>query len=139
MPRYFHGSDYSALDMSALNPSSRRIDLCLTTSESIARQYATRQGEGFVHTFFACGLKIASQEQALELLGYDELDRMCMRRDTSALFHAFDECDARLILEAGFDGVEYLDCLPGTAETFECVRLFVLDADKIELECSEAA
>lgn len=139
MPRLFHGSDYSTLDLTAKNPSSKRIDLCLTASEGVARQYATRQGEGFIHTFFVHGLKIASQDEALALLGYDEMDRSYMRRDTSMLFHAFDECDERRIIEAGYDGVSYLDCLPGTTITFECTRLFVLDPEKVELECSEPA
>lgn len=121
---YYHGTDDFDLDLTQTNPSSGTHDICLTSCERIAWQYAERWGEGIVFEMWEVDdLRIASTEEGLAILGYDEIDVEMMLHDPSALFSAFDQAgDA--IIQAGFDAVEYLDRLPGTPEKFTCLRVY---------------
>ena len=132
----YHGTDYSIeeFDLAEENPSSGRFDICLTDCESIAEMYATRYdftGDGtptILQVEIAEGLVIATQEEALLALGHAIEDIRMM--GTSDTFHAIDQSGDALVA-AGFDGVTYLDCLPGTAEEFECTRIYKGGAVKI--------
>lgn len=119
-----HGTDYPIQEfiLEDGNPSSGDFDVCLTDDSSIAEMYATRwSGEGTVVEFdVAPDLRIASQAEALAILGSDA-------ETTSDIFHAIDEGRAELVA-AGFDGVTYMDQLPGTVDVFETTRIYRADA-----------
>lgn len=119
----YHGTDYpiEEFDLTDVNPSTGAFDVCLTYSESIAKMYATRFGMGgTVITFdLDAGLRIATKEEALQALGFDRPEEMT----TSDTFHAIDS-GRNALVAAGFDGVEYEDCLPGTADVFDCIRIY---------------
>ena len=124
---YYHGTDDTDLTLNEKNPSSDCFDICLTDDESIAWMYAERFGAGVVFEFdVPRDLKIATTQEALEILGYDEFDQMEMLCDPSALFHAFDQAGGA-IKAAGFDAVEYLDQLPGDPRQFETLRVYSVD------------
>lgn len=120
-----HGTDYPIEEfiLEEGNPSCRgAFDICLTDDSSIAEMYATRwSGEGTVVEFSVqSDLRIATQEEALAILGSDA-------ETTSDVFHAIDEGRAELVA-AGFDGVTYMDQLPGTVDVFETTRIYRADA-----------
>lgn len=129
----FHGTDFpiEKFDLDSVNPSSGRFDICLTDDDGIAEMYATRfegMGDGVptIIEFEIDGAKIADESTALEILGYDDIVSM----NTSDVFHAIDEGRDQIVA-AGFDAVRYTDCLPGTADRFECVRVYSRDAVEI--------
>ena len=130
----YHGTDYpiEEFDLSE-NPSSRCFDLCLTDDDSIAEMYATRWGgpesvPTIIEVELVGDLKIASFKEAMALIG--ECAEMMT---TSDAFHAVDSNRAAF-LAAGFDGVRYPDQLPGTAEVFECTRIYT--EEKVRLVSS---
>lgn len=127
---FYHGTDYGMdFDITGENPSSRAYDICLTWDSRIAEMYATRMGSfdaAVVEIDVIDDLKVCGQDEALTILGYDEDEIREIGWDTSRLFHIFDCPTAHRVLEAaGFDAVEYEDCLPGTADVFTCTRVFV--------------
>ena len=125
---YYHGTDDLNFDITAINPSSRCYDVCLTWDEDVAKTYALRwcSDEAVILDIDADGLIIAETEEALEILGFDEWDIREMLCDTSALFHTFDcQTNRAKLVAAGFNAVEYDDCLPGTTRTFVTTRVFV--------------
>ena len=136
MTTYYHGTDFDSINFDELNPSSSQIDICLTDEERIARQYAGRWGAGFVMEIWAGeSLEIMDEEAALILAGADADDIQFM--DTSEKFHLIDQLSGADVIAAGFDGVEYEDCLPGTRDKFTCTRLYTYRGLTIE-EITEA-
>lgn len=127
---FYHGTDYGMdFDLSSLNPSSQSVDICLTWDSRIAEMYATRMGScdaAVVEIDIIDDLKVCGQDEALAILGYDEDEIREIGWDTSRLFHIFDSPGVHRVLEAaGFDAVEYDDCMPYTTDTFTCTRVFV--------------
>ena len=115
MSYYYHGSDFEVLEDE--NPSSGCFDLCLTDCERTAKSFATRFGSGFVHEFYFDG-EITSQEDALAILGVD-----AEYLTPSDVFHAIDS-GVKQLKAAGVVAVEYIDQIPGTADTYTTIRVF---------------
>lgn len=123
----YHGTDYPIEEFELTeNPHREGFDLCLTDCQAIAEMYATRfegmGGDGvptIIEMEIADGLKIATEREALEAIGILDPEAMTI----SDIFHAIDG-GRSAIIAAGFDGVEYRDCLPGTSEVFTCTRIY---------------
>lgn len=115
----YHGTDDINFDLTSGNPSSGGFDVCTTDDDSVAEMYATRFGPGIVIEFDYDDAVIASEEEALEALGFDEFERGFM--STSEKFNAIDTSLPKL-REAGYDAVRYEDRLPGTADSFITTR-----------------
>jgi hypothetical protein len=121
MSYYYHGSDFEVLEDE--NPSTGCFDICLTKCERTAKSFATRFGAGFVHEFWFDG-EVTSQADALAMLGV-ESDYLT----PSDIFHAID-CGVKQLKAAGVKAVEYIDQIPGTADTYTTVRVFESSAIK---------
>lgn len=129
----YHGTDFPIEDfnLSDVNPSSGDFDICLTDCDGIAEMYATRfegMGDGvptIIELELASDLNICTEEDAMRLLERDP--EAMTSRD---IFYAIDSNRAAIVA-AGYDGVEYRDCLPGTADEFTCTRIYTRDAVEI--------
>ena len=130
----FHGTDHpiEEFDLDQGNPSNGgRFDLCTTDDDGIAEVFATRFHSPYsvptiVELEISDDAKIAIEDEVLDILDIDPESIS----HPSQITDAVDDSRQRFV-DAGYDAITFRDCLPGTTEVFECVRIYSRDAVEI--------
>lgn len=126
-----HGTDDPEFDVSSDNPSQGGYDVCLTSSWSIAEQYAVRWDSEncFVFEIDIVGdPNIADEETVREVLGLDPWD------SPSEVWSKVDH-SLQKFRDLGYDGIEYTDRMPTTPDEFTTTR--IINPGFLEIDCRE--
>ena len=126
----FHGTDHpeEEFDLDAGNPSNGgRFDLCTTDDDAIAEMFAGRFMSPYsvptvIELEISDDANVASESEALDILGLEEEEISHPAQITGAV----DDSRQKFV-DAGYDAIRFRDCLPGTAEVFECTRIYNRD------------
>jgi len=121
----FHGTPDTDFNPTTTNPEVEQYDLCLTDERAVAEAYAkdrSAYGEtGHVYAVTVEYDELADEGEAEEIVrevyGIDSLNMW--------LFEYLDDPEVMdAVLEAGFDGVEFVDQSPVDYAEHDTVRIY---------------
>ena len=123
----FHGTPDKDFNPTTNNPEAGQFDLCLTDERAVAEAYADDRSNGdggHVYAVTVSYRSLADEEEAKEIVrevyGIDSLDMW--------LFEYLDDPEVMdAVLEAGFDGVEFVDQSPVDYAEHDTVRIYRAD------------